>query len=384
MALSVFPERMDRITVEDPTKSLQTLEAYINYMVERIEFSLSNTFKTTNGQGTTIEGLVLLLSALSNSLSEVTAKVNLLQAAVTGIQGNLKGSKSWFATSSTAAGTAAKVATTATGDFVLATGAMVRVKFDNANSYNGTATLNVDGTGAVDIVRVGTTKTTRYYWSAGETIDFVYDGTNFAMSRTGTSSTTYYGLTKLATSGTSTSTSTSLTPASLNNLALNMLTGIAVYSSSATYAVGDRCRYGYLIYECNTPINTPESWTAAHWTALDPLLDMIEDNDSRLDTIEAVLTSAGPICYSQPQDVTVAVGESFTMSVKVLGNVTYKWEHYYSSSWIEPGWSGHDTDTMTVPSSSVTNILNGRQIRCTIKSGQWTIYSRIATVHVTS
>ena len=113
----------------------------------------------------------------------------------------------WYATCTTGAGTAAKVATTNTGDFVLSTGNMVRVKFTNGNSYNGTATLNVDSKGAVDLCRVGTTKTTRYYWTAGEVVDFVYDGTNFVMSAKGTATTTYYGLVKLTTSATSTSTS---------------------------------------------------------------------------------------------------------------------------------------------------------------------------------
>lgn len=116
----------------------------------------------------------------------------------------------WYGTSGTSVSTAAKVATTTTGDFVLETGNMVRVKFTNANSYNGTATLNVDGTGAKSIARVGTTLTTRYYWTAGEVVDFVYDGTNYVMSNKGTATTTYYGLVKLTT--TATSASTSLVP----------------------------------------------------------------------------------------------------------------------------------------------------------------------------
>lgn len=182
----------------------------------------------------------------------------------------------WYGTCGTAAGTAAKVVTTSSGDFKLATGSMVRVYFTNANTYNGTATLNVDGKGAKNISRVGSTTTTRYYWSAGEVVDFVYDGTRFVMSRSGTATTTYFGLTKLATSAVSTATGTALTPQSLNGLAQYMLSGVAPYSASATYAVGDRVRYGYYIYECNTAITTAEAWTAAHWTALEPLLDMIE------------------------------------------------------------------------------------------------------------
>ena len=69
----------------------------------------------------------------------------------------------YYGTCATASGTQAKVVTTQNSDFVLTTGAMVRVKFTSANGYNGTATLNVDNTGAINITRVGTTTTTRYW-----------------------------------------------------------------------------------------------------------------------------------------------------------------------------------------------------------------------------
>lgn len=122
------------------------------------------------------------------------------------------GSKNvWYGTSDTAATTQAKVATTSSGDFILTTGNMVRIKFTNANTYNGTATLNIDGKGAVNITRVGTTTTTRYFWTAGEVVDFVYDGTNFVMSNKGVATTTYYGETKLSDSTASTSTSLAAT-----------------------------------------------------------------------------------------------------------------------------------------------------------------------------
>lgn len=41
----------------------------------------------------------------------------------------------------------------------------------------------------------------------------------------------------------------------------------AQYSTSATYNVGDYVIYNGQLYRCTTAISTPESWTAAHWTA---------------------------------------------------------------------------------------------------------------------
>jgi hypothetical protein len=184
----------------------------------------------------------------------------------------------YYGTCSTAKETAAKVVDCS--NYVLATGAVIYVKFTNANEYNGTATLNVNGTGAKDIARVGTTKTTRYYWSAGEVVGFIYDGTNYIIIERGTASTTYYGVTKLTTTATSTSESLALTPKALNSFAQNMIANYAVYSSSSTYNVGDRVRYSYNTYECITAITTAESWTAAHWKALDPIQTQIDNGVS--------------------------------------------------------------------------------------------------------
>lgn len=196
-----------------------------------------------------------------------------------------------YATCSTAEGTAAKIATTTGGDFKLATGAMVRVKFTKANTYNGTATLNVDDTGAKSIARVGTTVATRYFWTAGEVVDFVYDGTNYVMSNKGVATTSYYGETKLATSATSTSTTTALTPASLNNFSNGTVAEYPVYSTSSTYAVGDRVRYSYHTYECITAITKAEAWTAAHWKVLPALQGQIDALQDTAEGIESQLPS---------------------------------------------------------------------------------------------
>lgn len=188
--------------------------------------------------------------------------------------------KSYYGTCTTSASTQAKVVTCS--GFKLETGAKISVKFTNAQTYNGTATLNVNSTGAKNITRVGTTTTTRYYWSAGEVIDFVYDGTNYIMEGKGTATTTYYGVTKLATSAVSTSTSTALTPASLNNAMQHIVTGYAPYSSSSTYAVGDRVRYSNYIYECITAITTAEAWTSEHWKQVDNLQTQINNKQDAL------------------------------------------------------------------------------------------------------
>ena len=119
----------------------------------------------------------------------------------------------YYATCATAAATQDKEVTIT--DFTLETGVVLVVKFTNANTYNGTARLKINSLTAIDIATVGTTKTTRYHWTAGEAVTFVYDGANFVMINTGIATTSYYGVTKLSSSTSSTSSSLAATPAAV-------------------------------------------------------------------------------------------------------------------------------------------------------------------------
>ena len=162
----------------------------------------------------------------------------------------------------------------------------IRVKFTNNQTYNGAPTLNVNSLGAVNIKRVGSTNAARYEWVAGEVLDFVYDGEFWVLVDGGFATTSYYGVTKLTSSATSTSSSTAATPTSINSLVSSMIANVPVYSASATYAVGNLVRYGFQIWKCSTAITTAEAWNAAHWTALDPLLTMIESLAARVSALE--------------------------------------------------------------------------------------------------
>lgn len=117
--------------------------------------------------------------------------------------------KIFYGTSSTSATTRIKDVTTSS-DYTLTEGTILIVKFTNGQTYNAKSTspvqLSVNNNNGVDVASVGTTKTTRYYWKSGEVVCFAYDGTNFIMLENGIASTTYYGVTKLSDSVTSTST----------------------------------------------------------------------------------------------------------------------------------------------------------------------------------
>ena len=91
----------------------------------------------------------------------------------------LNASREWYATSSTAAGTAAKTAS-CTG-FVLEPGAAVDVRFTNENTA-ASPTLDVNSTGAKAIYANNSTTAANVSWVAGETVHFVYDGTYWRMA----------------------------------------------------------------------------------------------------------------------------------------------------------------------------------------------------------
>ena len=141
----------------------------------------------------------------------------------------------WYATCYTATGTAAKEATSSSGNFTLATGAMVRVKFTNTNNQPN-ATLSVDGSTAKAIKNLPSdSNVNTQWWRAGEVIDLVYDGTDFIMSDGGQASTGYYGKTILSNSTSSSSQTTAATSKAVKDAKEEALAhSVAVQDSAPT------------------------------------------------------------------------------------------------------------------------------------------------------
>ena len=86
MAGAVFPEKMNKLDLQDPAGSLKTVEAYIAYMTERTEFSMKNTLRTAEASGVTNAAVLLMISSLSNSLSALQATVNQQIGEITSIK----------------------------------------------------------------------------------------------------------------------------------------------------------------------------------------------------------------------------------------------------------------------------------------------------------
>ena len=171
-----------------------------------------------------------------------------------------------YATCSTVSATAAKVAV-CTG-FKLTTGATVLVKFSNTNSA-ASPTLNVNSTGAKPIVAYGTTAIQAYAWKAGQAVTVVYDGTSWVALVQSWATTTYYGITKLSSSTSSTSTTLAATASAVkaaydrnswDSITLTNALGLAYGGTGATTAAGARTNLGIsvtqlqFLYHCRPAI----------------------------------------------------------------------------------------------------------------------------------
>ena len=213
--------------------------------------------------------------------------------------------KIFYGSCATGASTAAKVVVCE--EFTaadLVAGTRLVVHFTNGNSYNGQATLNVNSTGAKNIYYNGTTANARYMWVSGESVEFIYNGEQWATINGGLASTTYYGVTKLATTAGSDSQVYALTPRALFYFGNYSIA--PYYSASSTYAVGDKVRYTYYIYECITAIETPEAWTAAHWQQIDTLQEQI---DTKVSNTDYATPSVGGVLKVTNGDYGITVDE---------------------------------------------------------------------------
>ena len=114
---------------------------------------------------------------------------------------------SYFGTCDTAAGTPEK--TVICSNFSLTDGARIDISFTNNNTTT-TPQLNVNNTGAKSIYPAAS-----YTWKAGEVVSFVYYNNQYYLVKGSLATTSYYGITKLSSSTSSTSTSLAATPSAV-------------------------------------------------------------------------------------------------------------------------------------------------------------------------
>lgn len=87
--MAVFPESMNKLDPEDTRGSFSTIESYIRYMGERMEFAMRNMTKTVSSAGVSSAEMYILLTALQNDLSALKSTVNGMNGTITGLSGQV-------------------------------------------------------------------------------------------------------------------------------------------------------------------------------------------------------------------------------------------------------------------------------------------------------
>lgn len=84
--MAVFPENMERLDLNDTRGSLSTIQDYIRYMGERIEFSMRNMTKTVSDAGVSSAEVYILVQAQEQTLAALQSTVNEMAGTITSMQ----------------------------------------------------------------------------------------------------------------------------------------------------------------------------------------------------------------------------------------------------------------------------------------------------------
>lgn len=83
--MAVLPESMNRLGL-DADENFRILEQYINYMSERLEFSMASMGRTINGAGVSTAVLAMDVQKLQNDLAAVQGTVGILAGDVNAVK----------------------------------------------------------------------------------------------------------------------------------------------------------------------------------------------------------------------------------------------------------------------------------------------------------
>lgn len=177
--------------VEDGISKDYALKTEVTTEIGNLSASIAETYATTEGVQDDINTAIEVASGqisstveenVMNSVGDTFATKTEVEQTERDLTIKINQSISnGYATCSTAAGTAAKVATSARSDFPKATGTNATVKFTYGNTASN-PTLNINNTGASPIYLGNSPITPEKSWSAGDTVTFVFDGTNWVVA----------------------------------------------------------------------------------------------------------------------------------------------------------------------------------------------------------
>lgn len=278
-----------------------------NYGATKLSSSTSSTSTVLAATSSAVKSAYDLANGKQDALVSGTNIKTINNNSLLG-SGNISISSSsknvWYGTSDTDAATVDKVATTSSGDFTLTTGNIVYIKMTNANTATN-PTLNVDGTGAKDILQIDyNIHVSDCFWRSGEVVGFVYNGTNFVILDGGIATTSVYGVTKLSSSTSSTSTALAATPS-----AVKTAYDLAATKSEITTTTASLTSTGWTN---NAKTVSVTGVTASNSVLVTPAPDSMDDYASC--GIKCTAQAAGTLTFS----CTTVPSSTITVNVMII------------------------------------------------------------------
>lgn len=89
--MAIFDKELNHLDPQNTAESLKTLENYISYMRERLEFNNSNLTRTLSSTGTSTAEIVLILAALQNNVQAMQSSVNAMQGKISSLETTVSG-----------------------------------------------------------------------------------------------------------------------------------------------------------------------------------------------------------------------------------------------------------------------------------------------------
>ncbi len=89
--MAIFDKELNHLDPQDAAGSLRTLENYISYMRERLEFNNSNLTRTLSSAGTSTAEMVLIVAALQNNVQAMQSSVTAMQGQITTLETTVSG-----------------------------------------------------------------------------------------------------------------------------------------------------------------------------------------------------------------------------------------------------------------------------------------------------
>jgi phage shock protein A len=83
--MAIFPEQMNKLDYKKPDECFETMEKYIRYMVERIEFNNSNDIKRLGKADATTQDVVKMFLSTTDLINQTRAEVQQLYNATTSL-----------------------------------------------------------------------------------------------------------------------------------------------------------------------------------------------------------------------------------------------------------------------------------------------------------